>query len=202
MPPESRSELAAILDDVAAFLRTFLVDEVDEIFSPKSDRSELRGLLNAGFHRGAHAIRMVGEGARMEAKRFPVYCPKLLAGKNSASLGDPLESRCVTITLKPKTRGEQVERFRRREADEQATPLFEALRSLASYLVDELALARPDLPDELRDREQDVWEPLLAIADLAGGAWRDPLDAGEDVAAVVQQPHAPATPRTSSRSRA
>ena len=64
-----------------------------------------------------------------------------------------------------------MERFRRREADEPATPLFEALRSLASYVVDDLALARPDLPDELRDREQDVWEPLLAIADLAGGDW-------------------------------
>ena len=27
------------------------------------------------------------------------------------------------------------------------------------------------LPDELDDRAQDVWEPLLAIADLAGGDW-------------------------------
>jgi hypothetical protein len=27
------------------------------------------------------------------------------------------------------------------------------------------------LPDELDDRAQDIWEPLLAIADLAGGDW-------------------------------
>lgn len=63
---------------------TFLVDEVDEIFSPKSERSELRGLLNAGFHRGDHAIRMVGEGKNQFPQRFPVFCAKLLAGKNSA----------------------------------------------------------------------------------------------------------------------
>ena len=31
--------------------------------------------------------------------------------------------------------------------------------------------ARPHLPDELDDRAQDCWEPLLAIADLAGGDW-------------------------------
>ena len=35
----------------------------------------------------------------------------------------------------------------------------------------ELAFAEPALPDELSDHAQDVWEPLLAIADLAGGDW-------------------------------
>jgi hypothetical protein len=41
--------------------------------------------------------------------------------------------------------------------------------------VAELTTARPDLPDELDDRAQDGWEPLFAIADLAGGTW--PADA-------------------------
>ena len=36
---------------------------------------------------------------------------------------------------------------------------------------DYLSEQRPELPDELDDRAQDVWEPLLAIADLAGGDW-------------------------------
>ena len=34
-----------------------------------------------------------------------------------------------------------------------------------------LAESRPDLPDELDDRAQDIWEPLLAIADFAGDVW-------------------------------
>jgi hypothetical protein len=34
-----------------------------------------------------------------------------------------------------------------------------------------LRAARPRLPDELDDRAEDYWEPLLAIADLAGGGW-------------------------------
>jgi hypothetical protein len=147
---------------------TFLVDEVDEIFSPKSERSELRGLLNAGFHRGDHAIRMVGEGKNQFPQRFPVFCAKLLAGKNSAALGDTLESRCIRIELKRKTREEEVDRFRRREVEQEAIYIAEALRSLGSFYVDRLALARPLLPEELSDRQQDVWEPLLAIAELAG----------------------------------
>jgi hypothetical protein len=168
--PAALFRIASPEDGPAA---TFLVDEVDEIFSPKSDRSELRGLLNAGFRRGDHAIRMVGEGARQQPGKFDVYCPKLLAGKNTAALGDTLESRCIRIELKRKTRDEHVERFRRRDVDEQATGLHEAMRSLGLHHLDALSLARPRLPDELSDREQDVWEPLLAVADLAGRGWPD-----------------------------
>jgi hypothetical protein len=31
---------------------------------------------------------------------------------------------------------------------------------------------RPELPEELDDRAQDVWEPLFAIADVAGDGWQ------------------------------
>jgi hypothetical protein len=149
---------------------TFLIDEVDTIFAPKSEREELRGLLNAGFRRGEHAIRMVGEGSKMEPRKFTVYCPKLLAGKRDARLGDTLESRCIIVELKRKTRAEQIERFRRREIEAESQHLRSKLSELED-LADALALARPELPDELEDRQQDVWEPLLAIADLAGGKW-------------------------------
>jgi hypothetical protein len=29
----------------------------------------------------------------------------------------------------------------------------------------------PDMPDEITDRDADCWEPLLAVADAAGGEW-------------------------------
>jgi hypothetical protein len=41
----------------------------------------------------------------------------------------------------------------------------------SSGVIERLGSAWPDLPDELNDRLQDSWEPLLAIADEAGGAW-------------------------------
>lgn len=34
-----------------------------------------------------------------------------------------------------------------------------------------IAGARPEIPHELNDRAADIWEPLLALADLAGGSW-------------------------------
>ena len=150
---------------------TLLVDELDEIFSAKSERSELRGLLNAGFRRGERATRVVGEGSKMKVRHFDVYCPKLLVGKSNAALGDTLESRCIPIELKRKLRDEFVERFRRRDVDAEALAIHESLRSLAEYHVDRLAVARPELPEELTDRQQDVCEPLFAIADVAGDDW-------------------------------
>ena len=66
--------------------------------------------------------------------------------------------------------GEKVERIR--HADR---ALFDELRSkIARFAVDygqKISLARPDLPDELSDRAQDNWEPLLAIAECAGPEW-------------------------------
>jgi Protein of unknown function (DUF3631) len=54
-------------------------------------------------------------------------------------------------------------------------PLGNKLRDrLASWMKscgDDLTNARPDMPDGVTDRAADVWEPLLAIADAAGGHW-------------------------------
>ena len=55
---------------------TFLIDELDEIFSPKSERSELRGLLNAGFRRGEKATRMVGEGSKHASQALQRLLPE------------------------------------------------------------------------------------------------------------------------------
>jgi hypothetical protein len=35
----------------------------------------------------------------------------------------------------------------------------------------ELEKAEPSMPPGLDDRAEDLWEPLLAVADLAGGEW-------------------------------
>jgi hypothetical protein len=41
----------------------------------------------------------------------------------------------------------------------------------ANAVEDLLADAWPEMPHGIRDRDADVWEPLLAIADEAGGHW-------------------------------
>jgi hypothetical protein len=98
-----------------------------------------------------------------------VFCPKVFAG--IGELPDTIRDRSIRIRLERRTREERIERFRRRDVDDDAAPLRSAIAALAEQYGDQLADARPSLPGELDDRAQDVWEPLLAIADLAGAEW-------------------------------
>jgi hypothetical protein len=100
---------------------------------------------------------------------FPVFCPKAIAG--IGRLPDTVQDRAIRILLQRRRPGEPIERFRWREAQEQGAPLRKALEGWAAGALPALAEARPDIPAELDDRAADGWEPLLAIADLAGGDW-------------------------------
>jgi Protein of unknown function (DUF3631) len=149
---------------------TLLIDEVDAIFGNRGrEREELRGLLCAGYRAGATTHRMGGP-KHTELQTFSVYCAKAFAGIGDC-LPDTVSDRSIPIRLKRRTRDEQVERFRLRDVEHEATDLRERLAGWIEPRIDRLAALRPDLPDELDDRAQDVWEPLFAIADLAGGDW-------------------------------
>jgi hypothetical protein len=167
--PTANISDAALFRAIAQRHPTLLFDEVDAVFGAKArDREDLRSMLNAGYRRGAQAYRMGGTNMR-DLEAFPVFCPKVFAG--IGELPDTVRDRSIRIRLERRTREEEIERFRRRDALEQAEPIRQSLESLAAHHADRLAYARPELPEALDDRAQDVWEPLLAIADLAGGDW-------------------------------
>jgi Protein of unknown function (DUF3631) len=167
--PTANISDAALFRAIAELEPTLLLDEVDSIFGPKArNHEDLRGLLNAGYRRGAVARRM--GGAKMTTlEAFPVYCAKAFAG--IGALPDTIADRSISIRLERRTRDEPIERFRHRDVEAEAEPLFQWTASWASHHEPILTEARPDLPNELDDRAQDSWEPLLAIADLAGGEW-------------------------------
>jgi hypothetical protein len=143
---------------------TLLVDEVDAIFGKRSQRDELRGMINAGYRRGATTHRMGGPN-NTSLQTFSVYCPKAFAGIGNC-LPDTVADRAIPIRLKRRTRGEQIERFRLRAVEPVGHALRDRLGDWLERQHDYLAESRPALPDKLDDRAQDVWEPLLAVADL------------------------------------
>jgi Protein of unknown function (DUF3631) len=168
--PTANISDAALFRAIAELKPTLLLDEVDAIFVGKArEREDLRGLLNAGYRRGAVARRMGGpKMTTLEA--FPVYCPKAFAA--IGKVPDTIADRSIVIRLERKTRDEQVERFRRRWAQPAGESLRDRLDDWLEPQLDHLHDVRPALPD-IDDRAQDCWEPLLAIADLAGGDWPD-----------------------------
>jgi hypothetical protein len=170
LPTTNMSE-AALFRSIQLKRPTLLLDEIDAIFGPKAKNHEdLRGMLNAGYRRGVPVHRCVGDGAKIRVEEFEVFCPKALVG--IGELPETLATRSLRIRLERRAVGEHVERFRYRAAADLAEPLRLDLAQWAeSDVGQELAKSRPDLPDELNDRTQDALEPLIAIADAAGGDW-------------------------------
>ncbi len=167
--PTANISDAALFRAIAELSPTLLLDEVDAIFGPKArDREDLRGMLNAGYRRGAVALRM--GGARMtELQDFTVFCAKAFA--LIGDLPDTIADRAIRIRLERRTRDEQIERFRRRDVATESDGLRDRLSVWCEPQLDELRSMRPHLPDELDDRAQDCWEPLLALADVVGAGW-------------------------------
>jgi hypothetical protein len=145
---------------------TVLIDEVEAIFGKKAQREELRGIVNAGFRKGAIVHRM-GGASNTKLQTFHVYCPKAFAGIGD-SLPDTVRDRSIPIRLKRRTRAQTIERFRLRDVQAEGHALRDRLRNWLEPQRDRLLEQRPVLPDELDDRAQDVWEALLAIDELAG----------------------------------
>jgi hypothetical protein len=149
---------------------TLLLDESDAAFKGDREYAEtLRGILNTGHRKSGKASVCVGQGANIGYADLSPFWPKVIAG--IGDLPSTVASRSIPIRLKRRAPDEPVERWRRRDVQESAEPLYQALASLGEHYVDRLADARPALPRELPDRAADVWEPLLAIADLASGEW-------------------------------
>jgi hypothetical protein len=149
---------------------TLLLDESDAAFKEKEYSETLRGVLNTGWRRGGSATVCVGHGAKIEARDFSTFGPKAIAG--IGKLPDTVEDRSIKVILKRRRPDERVKRFRWRQAMEEAEPIRDALSVWGdSSVIEALTSARPDIPGELDDRAADGWEPLFAIADIAGGDW-------------------------------
>jgi hypothetical protein len=149
---------------------TLLLDESDAAFKSGEEYGEaLRGILNTGHRRGGKATCCVGQGASISYQDFSTFSPKAIAG--IGRLPDTVADRSIPIRLKRKARAEKVDRFRLRNVRTQAERLHERLEAWCAQNIERLREATPGLPEELSDRQQDGAEPLLAIADLAGGEW-------------------------------
>jgi hypothetical protein len=148
---------------------TLLVDEADTIFGGKNADSneDLRGLLNAGHQRNRPAIRWDNNTHQLE--KIPTFAMAALAG--IGSMPDTIEDRAVVIRMRRRAPGELVKPYRHRRDRPALSAVALDLAAWVGAHLPELERAEPIMP--LEDRAADTWEPLIAIADLAGGDWPD-----------------------------
>jgi hypothetical protein len=156
---------------------TLLLDEVDAIFSRKAETTEgLRACLNAGNKRGVKVPRC--QPPRMDIVEFEVFCAKALAG--IGGLPATITDRSIPIEMRRKQPADRVERFRGRLVRDETIGIVSELECWAAHADEveaELAaverLADDGGPlESLDDRAfEQAWEPLLAVASLAGDEW-------------------------------
>ncbi|AGJ56249.1 MULTISPECIES: DUF3631 domain-containing protein [Streptomyces] len=147
---------------------TLLVDEADTIFgTPKqAERNEeTRGLLNAGHQRGRYVTRVVGNDHTPH--KFATFAMAAIAG--IGDLPDTVMDRSVVIRMRRRAEGEKVKPFRSRRDIPALHDLRGRINVWARPLLEEAAILEPDMPVE--DRAADTWEPLVIVAELAGGPW-------------------------------
>lgn len=151
-------------------LPTVLFDEVDTIYGPKAaGNEELRALLNSGYRRGAVAGRCVVKGKEVCTEELPSYCAVALAGLGS--LPDTVLTRSVIVRMRRRAPTERVEPFRQRVNAPEGERIRARLARWAASIAGDIHW--PALPAEIQDRDADVWEPLIALADAAGDEWPD-----------------------------
>jgi hypothetical protein len=192
---------------------TLLIDEADTVLHRNK---ELHGIFNSGYaKKTAYVIRAsnrngeaggqknggqrsedgsqraeVGEqksdlkkkGKATWLLRFSSWCPKAIA--TIKHLPETLADRCIVIGMHRKHWSERCERLRTLKGTE-------LRRKCARFVMDhakEIAEAQPEIPSDLNDRAADIWEPLLALADLAGAGWgKKARDAALGLTAVAEE---------------
>ena len=148
------------------------------LFASRSERAEeIRGLINAGNHRGAKAVRGGKDG---EPRFYDVFGPKVLAGIDAGRLPDTIADRAIHVLMQRKSRGRRVERVRRRLLVAEVEGLRDRLYAWAHKHVDQLA--DYDVPVGDLDRAQRPRRGRLgAVAGIAALA-------GEDTYAALWRP--------------
>jgi hypothetical protein len=162
-----------------------LIDEIDNLFKDKNADKTLIGIINSGYRRKGGYTRMTGPNMDIP-HTFPTFSPKMFAGLGT--LWPSIEDRCIPIRLNRKKKNEKRAKLKERIYAPECKVIFEQIEKWAPLARDQLGTAIPQSPKELNDRQEDCWEPLLNIAELAGERWaKIAWDAAVELSDVEQE---------------
>ncbi|MBI4662149.1 MAG: DUF3631 domain-containing protein [Verrucomicrobia bacterium] len=145
---------------------TVLVDELDSVNDDQ--RAAICNILKGGYQSNGTAHRMTERNGEQVAVEFSTYCPKMIATITLDKLDKATRSRTIGVRMQRKRRSLKLTKFRRvdstglqRKCLKWAQDNAEAIKAVPPMDVNECAT----------DRQEDVWEPLVALARVAGGDW-------------------------------
>jgi hypothetical protein len=160
---------AALFRTIDQYHPTVLLDEA-ELLAGRGERAEyLRSIANAGYKKGGSVPRCVGQ--TNELQNFEVFCPKVFAA--IGGLTGALLDRCIVLHMEKAPAGHVRKSTRQRHLRRDSAQIRERIEAYAEQYRENLILLYQKEPDEgywpqLRDRELELWGPLLIHARLIG----------------------------------
>lgn len=148
---------------------TYMIDEADVFIR---DDMDLLAAINNGWEPHGGVIRCIGDDN--EPRLFSTFCPTAIAGiELQKKLPATTLSRSIVINL-DRAPPDAINPADIYDARKHKKGLLETGRKLARWCQDNktnIKNCSPKLPDGVRNRLADKWEPLFAIAETAGGDW-------------------------------
>lgn len=150
---------------------TLLYDEIDTVFGTKAKytNEEVRALLNAGYRKHSTVGRCITRGKEILTQELSAYCAVALAGLGF--LPDTIHSRSIIINMRRRANYEKIQSFRKRDIQDESDALKQSLEDWCASIRGYIGNPFPVLPESITDRNADIWECLIAIADCAGAEW-------------------------------
>lgn len=153
---------SALYRGIEAYHYTVFIDEADSFLKGQDN---LQGALKAGIRRNAVTTRTekLANGTYRE-KDFRVFGFKAVAGISARGISDLLTSRSIIVKLGLKPKKVILKRL------DDRLPIWQENKSKCARLAQDygewISNYRPEIPLDLSNRQADVWESLIAIADL------------------------------------
>lgn len=163
--------LLALIDTERAAL---MLDEMDTLAGSGGFGRSTRTILLESYKKSGAIVRG-NRGNASGVKRTLCYAPVAMAGMWQNWISNPqleaLRTRTIMIPCVARRSGQNVEPYRARLHERDFRALQAGLAKWGSRNADALEEAWPQAPEGMEDRDAELVEPLLAVADAAGGDW-------------------------------
>lgn len=171
--PERLAEMTkASLIDLIAEHHTVVVTELDVFVGTGKRNQWLTGIANVGYEFDGKTSRKQGG----KVLKISLCGPMILDGLDSVihSTGVDLKtlmSRCIIVHVERAPEGYRPPRYNREKQAIAKVISGRLERWMAQEVKDGIGDAEPDVPQHLGNRPFNLWEPLFAVAEAAGGPW-------------------------------
>lgn len=153
---------------------TIGIDEMDLLLGQGRGNTTTRAILNSGYKKGAEVVRQRGD----ETDSQNIHGPLVLNGKNRKRFMlhenfETLRSRSIPITLTQKKPGTKLQRWKPAVHERRIHKIMLELREWGMAAARHVLAIDVDdiIPDEIDNRDREIWEVLFQLAEFLGGDW-------------------------------